>query len=78
MMPAMDGFQFVDEVRRHEAWRTIPIIVVTAKDLSPEDHQRLNGYVETILQKGAYSRDSLLDEVRELIAACVARRRETR
>jgi CheY-like chemotaxis protein len=77
MMPEMDGFQFVAEVRRHEAWRGIPIVVITAKDLSREDNDRLNGYVHAILQKGAYSRDELLTEVRELVAASVAGRRAT-
>jgi CheY-like chemotaxis protein len=75
MMPEMDGFEFVTEFRRHDAWRAIPIVVVTAKDLSHDDRQRLNGYVERILQKGAYGRERLLTEVRELVAASVARRR---
>jgi GAF domain-containing protein/CheY-like chemotaxis protein len=75
MMPEMDGFEFVAEFRRHEAWRSIPIIVVTAKDLSREDRDRLNGYVQKILQKGAHGRDELLAEVRELVASSVARRR---
>ncbi len=70
----MDGFEFVAEVRRHAAWRAIPIVVVTAKDLSHDDRQRLNGHVERILQKGAYGREQLLAEVRELVAASVARR----
>jgi GAF domain-containing protein/CheY-like chemotaxis protein/anti-sigma regulatory factor (Ser/Thr protein kinase) len=73
MMPEMDGFEFVAEFRRHEAWRAIPIIVVTAKDVSAEDRERLNGGVERILQKGAYTREALLREVRDLVAACVAR-----
>ena len=77
MMPEMDGFEFVAEVRRHEALRAIPIVVITARDLSREDHERLNGYVHAILQKGAYSRDQLLTEVRELVAASVAGRRTT-
>jgi CheY-like chemotaxis protein len=75
MMPEMDGFEFVAEFRRHEAWRTIPIVVVTAKDLSREDRERLNGYVQKILQKGAHGRDELLAEVRELVATSVVRRR---
>jgi GAF domain-containing protein/DNA-binding response OmpR family regulator len=75
MMPEMDGFEFVVELRRHEAWRAIPVIVITARDLSAEDRRRLNGYVEKVLQKGAYSRDALLAEVRELVAASIARRR---
>ena len=78
MMPEMDGFEVVAELRRHEAWRAIPIVVVTAKELTDEDRQRLNGYVERILEKGAYSRDTLLGEVRDLVAACVARRRGAR
>jgi signal transduction histidine kinase/CheY-like chemotaxis protein len=74
MMPQMDGFEFVTEFRRHAAWRTIPIVVITAKDLSREDRDRLNGYVQRIIQKGAYGRDALLAEVRELVASGVARR----
>jgi GAF domain-containing protein/CheY-like chemotaxis protein len=75
MMPEMDGFEFVAEFRRHDAWRTIPIVVITARDLSREDRERLNGYVQKILQKGAPGREELLAEVRDLVAASVARRR---
>jgi hypothetical protein len=75
MMPEMDGFEFVAEFRRHEPWRAIPIVVITARDLSHDDRERLNGYVQKILQKGALGRDQLLAEVRELVATSVARRR---
>jgi CheY-like chemotaxis protein len=71
MMPEMDGFEFVHELRKHGAWRSIPIVVVTAKDLTTEDRLRLNGYVEKILRKEAYSREALLTEVRDLVAGCV-------
>jgi PAS domain S-box-containing protein len=67
MMPEMDGFQFVDYVRQHEAWRHIPIVVVTAKDLTPEDRWRLNGYVTAIIQKDARSQDELLAEVSKMV-----------
>jgi CheY-like chemotaxis protein len=75
MMPEMDGFEFAAEFRRREAWRAIPIVVITARDLSHDDRERLNGYVQKILQKGAHGREELLAEVRELVAASVARRR---
>jgi GAF domain-containing protein/CheY-like chemotaxis protein/anti-sigma regulatory factor (Ser/Thr protein kinase) len=75
MMPEMDGFEFVTEFRRQPAWRAIPIVVITARDLSREDRERLNGYVQKILQKGAYGRDELLVEVRDMVATSVARRR---
>jgi hypothetical protein len=74
MMPEMDGFQFLDEVRRQDAWRSIPVIVITAKELTPEDRRRLNGSVEKILQKGAYSREELIGEVRNLVTASMRSR----
>ena len=73
MMPVMDGFEFLAELRREEAWRHIPVIVLTARDLSAEDRERLNGSVTRILQKGAYGQDALLAEVRSLVAASVGR-----
>ena len=67
-MPEMDGFEFLDELRKEEANRSIPIVVITAKDLTAEDRRRLNGSVERILLKKASSREELLRQVRELVA----------
>ena len=64
MMPQMDGFQFIEALRQHSEWQNIPVIVVTAKVLEETDRQRLNGYVQTILEKGAYSREDLMEQVR--------------
>ena len=74
MMPEMDGFEFVTELRGQAWGRSIPIIVVTAMELTPADRDRLNGGVQRILQKGGYTREALLAEVRDLVAACVASR----
>jgi len=74
MMPDMDGFEFLAELRQHEEWKSIPVIVVTSKDLNAEDRQFLNGSallshcVKQVLQKGSFSRDELLREVRELMS----------
>jgi len=46
------------------------VIVITALDLTAEDRARLSGQVETILQKGLFRRDDLLEEVRRLAAEC--------
>ena len=52
MMPEMDGFTFMEELRQRPH-APVPVIVITAKDLTAEDHQRLNGEVARILQKAA-------------------------
>jgi PAS domain S-box-containing protein len=75
MMPGMDGFQFMTEMRKNIAWQRIPVIVVTAKSLTAADRQHLNGYVERILQKGAYNREALLREVRDLVVSYVRHQR---
>jgi CheY-like chemotaxis protein len=74
MMPEMDGFEFLQVLRQREGWRAIPVVVLTAKDLTAEDRRRLNGLVARIVQKGAASRDDLLRQVRDLVAARVALR----
>ena len=66
MMPVMDGFTFVEELRRVEDWKKIPVIVLTAKDLTDEDRRRLSGQVERVLDKGSQSRQDLVDRLREL------------
>ncbi|MGR9108035.1 MAG: response regulator [Gammaproteobacteria bacterium] len=72
MMPEMDGFEFLEALRRREGEGVvIPVVVVTARDLSMADRERLNGYVKSIVQKSAYGRDELLREIGKRIAACL-------
>ena len=73
MMPEMDGFEFLDELRRHPSWQAIPVVVLTSKDLTPDERTTLSGKVERILQKGAYSREALLVEVRKIVAQCAGK-----
>jgi len=68
MMPEMDGFQFTREVRAHPEWRQIPIVVMTAKDITAEERARLDGKVSRILQKGACGREELLGEITQRVA----------
>jgi signal transduction histidine kinase/DNA-binding response OmpR family regulator/carbon monoxide dehydrogenase subunit G len=72
MMPEMDGFEVLERMRRDDAWRAIPVIIITAKDLTREEVDRLNGRVVKVLQKGTYQRRDLLDDVRALLARRVS------
>ena len=68
MMPEMDGFQLVAELQKHPAWRRIPVIVITALDLTAEDRARLNSGVEGILLKDSFDPANLIETVRRLVA----------
>jgi CheY-like chemotaxis protein len=73
MMPEMDGFEFLDELRKREGCGSIPTVVITAKDLTAQDRKRLNGGVDKVVQKGAYDRQELLAQVRDLVASYATR-----
>jgi CheY-like chemotaxis protein len=73
LMPEMDGFGVIAELQAHQDWKHIPVVVVTAKELTADDRQRLNGHVQRVLQKGSYGREQLLAQVRELVATSVGR-----
>jgi signal transduction histidine kinase/CheY-like chemotaxis protein len=67
MMPRMDGFEFLAELRRQPQYRHIPVIVITAKSLTTDDHQRLQGGVARIFEKATTSKEQLLAEMRNLL-----------
>ncbi|HEU4884278.1 MAG TPA: response regulator [Longimicrobium sp.] len=74
MMPVMDGFEFAEQVRLHEEWRSIPIVVLSSRDLTAADRLRLNGHVESVLKKEGGSLEGLLLQVRDLLDEWVAPR----
>ena len=68
LMPEMDGFEFAQAVRARRDMRDVPIIVLTAKDLTEEERQMLTGSVTTILQKQTVSPEDLQNELRAAFA----------
>ncbi len=63
MMPDVDGFAVLESVKADKTTRTIPIVVVTAKDLTSEERESLNKRVESLLQKGLFEQQELLADV---------------
>jgi len=64
MMPGMDGFQFTTQLQNHLEWKEIPVLVLTAKEITDEDRRALPPNVKQILQKGSYGREELIREIR--------------
>lgn len=67
MMPVMDGFEFLAILRHNPAYRDIPVVVITAKDLTQQDRERLTGSVNQIIQKGAVDREKLLRDIHAML-----------
>jgi CheY-like chemotaxis protein len=68
MMPEMDGFQLITELKERPAWRGIPVIVITSLDLTAADRARLNSGVERILLKDSFDPAQLVAIVRGYVA----------
>jgi threonine synthase len=67
MMPEMDGFAVLDALKAKPETAEIPVIVSTAKELTPEEKNKLKGQIQALMQKGDFLSDEFLDEVRTLI-----------
>ncbi len=67
MMPEMDGFSVLEELKMDKRTRSVPVIVVSAKDIDADDHKRLNGNIEAIYQKGSLQPKDLINQVVEVL-----------
>jgi signal transduction histidine kinase/DNA-binding response OmpR family regulator len=76
MMPEMDGFEFLVAMRGKPEWRDIPVLVVTAKDLTADERASLNGHVERVMGKGSAELAELLGEIGQVLEVSITRRRE--
>src|SRR5258706_1598930 len=66
-MPGIDGFGLVEELRLDPRTKDIPIVVVSAKDITPEERKRLNGHIEAVYQKGSIFSRKFVDQVIQVI-----------
>jgi CheY-like chemotaxis protein len=67
VMPEMNGFELLEVMRADDHLRDLPVVVVTSRDLSEEERQRLRGGAERILRKGSHPREELVAEIRRLL-----------
>ena len=67
MMPGMDGFDVFEALHQVEAWRRIPVVVLTAKEITSEDRDRLRGVCQ-IVQKSDSADMGLARQIADLIS----------
>ena len=63
MMPGMDGFAVLDAIRKQPATAAMPVVVVTAKELTPAEERRLQGRIRRLMPKGEFLSEDLLGEI---------------
>ncbi|HSK89118.1 MAG TPA: pyridoxal-phosphate dependent enzyme [Anaerolineales bacterium] len=66
-MPGIDGFGLVEELKLDPRTRDIPVVVVSAKDITPDERKRLNGHIEAVYQKGSLPPRRFVDEVVQVL-----------
>lgn len=66
-MPGIDGFGLVEELKLDPRTKNIPVVVVSAKDITPEERKRLNGHIEAVYQKGSLPPRRFVDEVVQVL-----------
>lgn len=62
-MPGIDGFGLVEELKLDPRTKDIPVVVVSAKDITPEERKRLNGHIQAVYQKGSLPTRKFVDQV---------------
>ena len=67
MMPEMDGFEVLDALAAHAQWREIPVIVITAKQLTAVERERLLGQARKVIEKGGASRLDIVAAINEAV-----------
>ena len=65
-MPDIDGFEVVRQLREDEGTRDIPIAILTMKELSMEEEERLKSQVQAVMRKAAFSRETFIGEIKRL------------
>ncbi|GIK08560.1 MAG: hypothetical protein JETCAE02_07020 [Anaerolineaceae bacterium] len=68
MMPGVDGFGLVEELKLDPRTRDIPVVVVSAKDITADERERLSGHIEAVYQKGSLPTRKFVDQVIQVIA----------
>lgn len=73
LMPVMNGFEFLHNLQKRGEYKDVPVIVMTAKDLSPEERGKLTTNVQKVFCKGVCDRQTLLTDVQQFLSSALSR-----
>jgi len=71
-MPVMDGFELIEHLQKHDTWRSIPVVVLTSRNLTAEECASLNRHVATIFHKAEFQQQDFLWQIRTLVRDATA------
>jgi signal transduction histidine kinase/CheY-like chemotaxis protein len=74
MMPEMDGFEFLDTFNSHADWRQVPVVVITAKQLTAAERGLLSGQTRSVIKKGASIDRDIAEAIRKAVGQRPMRR----
>jgi len=72
IMPTMDGFEFLDQLRHNPRWRDIPVVIVAGMELTDAEIHYLQGKASKVINKATCSQDELLRKIRSVASQSLA------
>ncbi len=66
-MPGMDGFEVVRRLRMKPEWKEIPVVILSGKELSPQDREQLNLHIQEFIEKGHFSREAITNTLKRIV-----------
>jgi CheY-like chemotaxis protein len=66
-MPQMDGFEVIQRLQRDETWKKIPVVVLSGKELTSEEWEKLNAYTKDFVKKAEFTQGTLSNTIKQIL-----------
>ena len=67
-MPGIDGFAVIKQLRSQERWRDLPIVILSGADITKEQRQNLDGFIEEFIDKGHFSKEIITSTIKKVVS----------
>ncbi|HEX9615342.1 MAG TPA: response regulator, partial [Bacteroidota bacterium] len=69
VMPGMDGFQVVRRLQGNDAWRKIPVVILSGKDLTDRERDMLQSQIKEVMNKEEFSKEALANTIKRVLTS---------